>query len=200
MTGKTHISLGMLTTLLISKPNSLEDIVLCLGVSSIGSVLSDIDVSTSESSNVFNKTLATLGISIMVLFFAECRWDICIHDSINESILRIIVGLIIFLCVCIYGRNKPHRSFMHSLFAIALITIATYIILPKGATYMFISMMSHVLIDVLNKKKVQLFYPINKGVSLNLCKADGIVNNLIFKFSSILLIMYIIYILFTNII
>ena len=199
MTGKTHISLGMITTLLLTKPDTPKDIVICLGVCSIGSVLSDIDVSTSESSNVFNKTLATLGISIMVLFFAECKWGICIHNSINESILRIIIGLIFFLCVCIYGRNKPHRSFMHSFLAITLITMATYIILPEGAIYMAISMLSHVLIDILNKKKVQILYPIDKGISLNLCKADGVVNNLLFRISSILLMGYIIYNIFISI-
>lgn len=80
---------------------------------------------------------------------------------------------------------------MHSFLAIALITIATYIVLPEGAIYMIISMMSHIILDMFNKKKVQILYPSNKGISLNICKANGMANSVLFKVSSILLTLYV---------
>ena len=190
MIGKTHMAVGVLTTLFITQPESPKEFLICLGISSMGSVLCDIDVSTSGSRNVLNKTLLVIGISVAILFFAEFKWGISLSEGI-QSIFRIIMGLAFFLGICIYGINTPHRSFMHSFLAIALITIATYIILPEGAVYMIISMMSHIILDMFNKKKVQILYPINKGISLNVCKANGIANSMIFKASSILLTLYV---------
>ncbi|MDD5794980.1 metal-dependent hydrolase [Clostridium sp. HCP1S3_B4] len=190
MTGKTHMALGVLTTLFITQPESPKEFLICLGVSSMGSVLSDIDVSTSSSRNVLNKTLLVIGISIAILFFAEFKWGISLSEGI-QSIFRVIIGLAFFLGICIYGMNTPHRSFMHSFLAIALITIATYIVLPEGAIYMIISMMSHIILDMFNKKKVQILYPSNKGISLNICKANGMANSVLFKVSSILLTLYV---------
>ena len=63
MTGKTHLAVGVAAALVIIRPDTLSNISVCIGAAVIGSVISDIDVKTSDSSNAVNKLL-----SIIVLF------------------------------------------------------------------------------------------------------------------------------------
>lgn len=49
MTGKTHLSVGTAATVCVTQPQTLSSLLLCLGTAAIGSVISDIDVTTSES-------------------------------------------------------------------------------------------------------------------------------------------------------
>ena len=107
--------------------------------------------------------------------------------------MRLIAGIVGVLGICIFGKNQPHRSFMHSALAVGLLSVATYVILPDAVPYMIISMFSHILIDTLNKKKVHIFYPLPGGIGLNLCHAQGFVNNTIFKVASLLTIVSLVY-------
>ena len=49
MLGKTHMAVGVAAGLLVLQPKNLQELILGTGVSAIGSVISDIDVGTSES-------------------------------------------------------------------------------------------------------------------------------------------------------
>lgn len=195
MTAKTHVSVGMASTLLITQPKSIKEILLCLGVASVGAVISDIDVSTSEAYEAVNKVIKIVLIAAIVLAFVEYNWSFGIIESFknDSNIIRLLIGITAILGICIFGKNQPHRSFMHSILAVALLSGATYIILPEIVPYLSISMLSHILIDTLNKKRVHIFYPLPWGIAFNLCKAKGLVNDIIFKVASILTIMSIIY-------
>lgn len=195
MTGKTHVSVAMASTLLLTQPQSTKELVLCLGVTSVGAVISDIDVSTSESHEAIDKILGIILIAAIALGFAEYKWHVGIIESFknNSNIIRLVAGIAVVLGICIFGKNQPHRSFMHSALAVALLSVATYTILPDAVPYMIISMSSHILIDTFNKKKVHIFYPLPGGVGLNLCHAEGFVNNTIFKVASLLTIVNLIY-------
>lgn len=195
MTAKTHVSVGMASTLLITQPKSIKELLLCLGVASIGAVISDIDVSTSEAYEAVNKVIKFVLIAAIILGFVEYNWRFGIITSFknDSNIMRLIIGISVVLGICIFGKNQPHRSFMHSILAIILLSGSTYIILPEVVPYLSISMASHILIDTLNKKKVHIFYPLPGGIAFNLCRAHGFVNNIIFKVSSILTIIILIY-------
>lgn len=195
MIAKTHISVAMASTLLITQPKSIEELILCIGVAPVGAVISDIDVSTSESHEAINRLLKVVMIFLIILGFSEYNWNLGIVTSLknDSNIMKIIIGIAAILGICIFGKNKPHRSFMHSILAIGLLSGATYSVLPKIVPYFVISMSSHILIDTLNKKRVRIFYPLPGGIALNLCKANGFVNNIIFKVSSLLTIISLIY-------
>ena len=49
MTGKTHLSVGTAAAICVTQPQTLSSLLLCLGTAAIGSVISDIDVTTSDS-------------------------------------------------------------------------------------------------------------------------------------------------------
>ena len=98
----------------------------------------------------------------------------------NEKTLSFILGIIAFLAVCIYGITKPHRSFMHSFTALFILTIIVDFIFHDAALPFAIGILSHILLDLLNMKKVQLFYPFKKRFGFKLCSANGMVNMVLF--------------------
>lgn len=190
MTGKTHVTAGMALTMLITQPSTVAETVMCLGIASIGSVISDVDVSTSKSRKNFNKIMIVITISVILVALAELIFHVGIVREIsnNSNILRMIIGIMSLIIICMFGKNSPHRSFMHSFLGLALMTISAYIILPEFALYMAISVSTHIFLDIFNKKKVKLFYPLKKpAISLKLCSAGGLVDSIIFRISGILL-------------
>ena len=102
------------------------------------------------------------------------------YISEHKKVLPFILGIIAFLAVCIFGITKPHRSFMHSFTALFILTAIVDSIFHDAALPFAIGMLSHILLDLLNMKKVQLFYPFKKKFGLKLCSANGTVNMVLF--------------------
>ena len=187
MTGKTHLSVGLAITMFVTQPKTIGELVLCIGVASIGSVISDVDVSTSDSHEKLDRILALAVITSIIIAFIEYKWNVGIVKLFmnNSNAIRLFIGMTAFLGICAFGKTRPHRSFMHSFLAVALLSASVYILLPLAVPYFAIAMMSHMTIDTLNRKKVLLIYPIPLGVSFGLCHAKGLVNNMIFKVATI---------------
>lgn len=183
MTYKTHLASGCAASLLLCRPSSLSELILCLGISSVGSVISDVDATTSESKKNLGKTIAVTIAATAAVITADyfTGFDIISRFRNDAAVMRLITGFLIFLGICIFGEHQPHRSFMHSLAGVASVTLSFTLIIPSSAKYMAVSMLSHILIDTLNKRKIQLFYPLSRPrIGFNICYADGIVNKLIF--------------------
>ena len=65
-------------------------------------------------------------------------------------------------------------------------------IFPDAVQYFAAGFLSHLVIDLLNRKRVHLFYPLGRGVCLNLCSSRGLVNRILFLsggLASILLVL-----------
>lgn len=195
MTGKTHVSVGLATSILLTQPNTLKELILCIGAASIGSVISDIDVKTSESHTEINRVLGFTTILIIIGTALEIYFHIGILKAFqnNSNLMRLLLGSALFLGVCVFGKNQPHRSFMHSLLATILLTGAVYTLLPDAALYFAIAMLSHIAVDTLNYKKVSLFYLLKWRFCFRLCHASGIVNNIMFRISTLLAAIGILY-------
>ena len=86
----------------------------------------------------------------------------------------------IFLGVCTFGKNQPHRSFMHSLPALVILSGIVYGIFHDLTPYFFTAMLSNMMIDMLNYKNVRILYPLKFGISLDLCHASGLVSRALF--------------------
>lgn len=197
MTGKTHLVVGTASALLVTQPSTIKEFFLCIGVAQIGSIISDIDVSTSESRKNMNRIIKLVVVIVGILLFLEYQWKIEIIGFINEdrNLVRILLGLMAFLGVCIFGKEQPHRSFMHSFLAVILLSGILWIIYPIIVPYFAIAMLSHIAIDLLNKKKVKILYPFKQGISFDLCYANGFVNHMLFGAGSIIIVADIIYII-----
>lgn len=42
--------------------------------------------------------------------------------------------------------------------------------------WFLVGYVAHILADMLNRKEVKILYPLQKGICLKICSADGIVN------------------------
>jgi inner membrane protein len=85
-------------------------------------------------------------------------------------------GIAGFVMTLAFANVSAHRGFSHSLTALALETFCVYLIFPQCALPFAAAFISHILLDMTNKKRVRLFYPAKKGVSLGLFYADRLAN------------------------
>jgi len=190
MLGNTHFVIGTTAALAVMKPEALPQLLTGIFAAAVGSLISDIDVETSKASREVGRFIAVFIAALFIIPAIEYIYPIGIMDLIlkNSSLLRIITGLAGFVCVCAFGKKQPHRSFMHSFLALALLSVMVAVINPAAMPYFAIAFTSHLVADLLNYKKVQLLYPLHDGFSLKVCHAKGVVNSALFMAGSALLV------------
>jgi len=187
MLGKTHFSVGMAAGLVVCRPQSLSMLVAGTAIAGFGGIISDIDVGTSDAHNKVDHIIGLAGLSIFGVVVADALFHVGIYNRLmaDSNIACIIVGVLAFLGICTFGMRQPHRSFMHSFAALFCLSFFTYIIFPDITPYFFVGFISHMVIDAFNGKREKIFWPLGKGFALRMCKADGLVNKLLFHISNI---------------
>lgn len=192
MTKDTHVAGGLAVTMAVVQPHSFKSLAICLAAATIGSVISDIDVTTSKSRRELNRIIVISVVAIVVCTALEFIFHLGILSMLQSqtNLFRILSGLGFFLFVCCYGINTPHRSFMHSALCLIALSGIIWVIFPSAALPFFISMLSHIVLDLFNTKKVQLFYPLKKPkVGFKLCHADGKINKIICKIATAIFVL-----------
>ena len=198
MLGKTHMAVGIAATLAITQPSGVSELVLAVGAGSRGALISDIDVGTSNSHRDADKITALSVVVVLAVFAMDyfCNTQIIERIIGSSGYLRIIAGLLLFIGICAFGKEQPHRSFMHSFLALILLSFALGLIWEKAVIYFAIGFLSHLATDIFNKKKVRLLYPMKGGVSLGLFHAYGLANDIFFAIGSIVAIIEVIICIF----
>ena len=191
MLKKTHIATGCAVTLAVFQPHNYSDMLLSLLTGMIGSEIADIDSATSKSHKDADIICTTAITSILAILFVDAKLNTGIIKQIvnNNSYFQMLVGCFLFLGICMYGKEKPHRTFMHSLVGLIALTGSMWIAFSSLAKYFCVGYVSHIALDVLNKKNLQLFYPIKRGFCLNVCKSNGKTNAIIGYVSTIILVL-----------
>lgn len=168
MLGRTHFFIGTAAALAVLQPQTVPALVAGAGAAAIGGLISDIDVGTSQAHRDADKIItATVAVAVLTIL-AEYK--------LNLGIYRLLAGTAAFLLICAYGKQQPHRSFMHSFAALALLTACVDIIYPDVSAYFAVGFLSHLVLDFFNRKPEKLFWPWKKGFCLGLCSARGLVN------------------------
>lgn len=187
MTSKTHIATSVAVSTALFQPHDFKSLAICIAASTIGGVISDVDVSTSESHKDLVKIASISAFALIACIMVEhfCHIGILTYITYFQNLIIAFVG---FLAVCFYGVRKPHRTFMHSILCVFILSVLVDFAIPAATIPFSIGMLSHIAIDLLNKKKVQVFYPLKLKIGLKLCKADGTVNNLIFSVASFIIV------------
>jgi len=198
MLGKTHMAVGIAATLAITQPSGVSELVLAVGAGSLGALISDIDVGTSNSHRDADKITALSVVVVLAVFAMDyfCNTQIIERIIGSSGYLRIIAGLLLFIGICAFGKEQPHRSFMHSFLALILLSFALGLIWENAVIYFAIGFLSHLATDIFNKKKVRLLYPMKGGVSLGLFHAYGLANDIFFAIGSIVAIIEVIICIF----
>ncbi len=128
MTGKTHLVCGEALALCLLHPAAPRTLVLCLGAAAVGSVIPDVDVTTSASHRELVRIVSTAGAALLLGWALNTIFQL----HIERFLLRYAGGremtawAVLFLGLCVFGTTQPHRSFMHSLAGLALLTFCVW--------------------------------------------------------------------------
>lgn len=178
MMSKTHIAVGIAAAL-AAAPASVEGLNYALMGGAIGSLICDIDRSSERPSRDVRQGW---GIAFTVFFAgfmheSYAYWQAFKAENLLGNPLRLIfLGLLIVLLL--FAIHGAHRGFSHSLLMFAASTVLIFLISRQTSLFYAIGFLTHLVLDVLNKKPVRVFYPA-KGVCLGWFYADGIANRVL---------------------
>ena len=175
MMSRTHLAVGVGTALAITMPQNTRECCLAVMGGAIGGVLPDIDILDNDKV-VLRGQMVAWGVALAAVLF-----DFITGGSIYRSFLfrnkeTMMVGLVAFIMLFVFGVLQPHRGFTHSILGAFLYIYAIHMICPIVAPMFAAGFFSHILIDLLNKKGMRLFFPLKKGVCLRLCYANKMAN------------------------
>lgn len=201
MLGKTHMAVGIAATLAVTRPDTITGILTAVSMGAVGSLISDLDVDSSIANKKANQIMPLLLVIIILAVIIDVVFHVGLASKIwnNSSILKMIIGIAGFINICLFGKNQPHRSFMHSFLALAALDISLSFVYAPLVPYFTVGFLSHLAIDLLNKKKLKLLYPKKDGFSLKLCSSSGIVNRILFVTCSGLSVLEVILFLFLSV-
>ena len=126
-----------------------------------------------------NQKLVVVGIAVVALA-VDYHFGAGICDYIVSNVgVKIIAGVALFAALTFVGGHTDHRSFTHSLVAMAAFCGACYLACQPLLPYFVVGYASHLVLDVTNHQSIRLFWPTQTGVSLGLCRAKGVVNSVV---------------------
>lgn len=182
MLGHTHLAMGIATGLALVPPKSMPELLVGIGAGALGGLICDIDVGTSKSHKRADMITMASAIIVAAVLLADWIFHVGIQDKLmsNETFAQAFVPVICFIAICAWGKDTHHRTFMHSLLALVLLTACVGFAVPSAAPYFGLGFLSHVALDTLNKKKVRIFFPSKYGICFKLCSSNGVVNKVLF--------------------
>ena len=124
MLGRTHFFVGTAVSLAVLHPQSMSSLVAGAGAAAIGSMISDVDSGTSQAHQEADKIMAAVIAVSAVVIILDYKFHVGIYNRLmrDSSIARLLAGVLGFLVICLYGRDTPHRSFMHSFLGAVMLT------------------------------------------------------------------------------
>ncbi len=181
MTGRTHITVGIASALIITQPTTVPGIMAAITGGGLGGWIVDIDCKDADVNreNVYNTIIEGLFIGAFIALDFFIGNGMCQYMSENWGfeIGGALIGLII---LAIIGFNTNHRTFTHSILGLLLFAIIIWFLCRPAAIPFAVGYASHMIIDLFNKRGEQIFFPIKKGVCFGLCYAGKTVDKILF--------------------
>lgn len=185
MMSKTHLSIGIATSLAVCQPATIKSLMITVAGGAIGSILCDIECKGQPS--MWDATIGRIiAVGISLVAFAV---DYLTGDSLLMSVFQqiqlhkyssILSGAIILLITCMAGRFSQHRTFTHSLLYVVLTCIGFTCISSSLTQPILAAGISHLIIDTFNKKPVPWLFPFFRpGICFKLCYASKTANKVL---------------------
>ncbi|NLY46595.1 MAG: metal-dependent hydrolase [Tissierella sp.] len=183
MTGKTHVAIGVVTGLTISVGQSLENQLIIVLTSVIGSLAPDLD---HPKAKLNQKLLFLKNQFFRTLFYLVIALGFIYLYLITQNNIFGLLGIMTF-----FIGISNHRGFTHSIvgflvFSSIVRLVAERYNLPSISTGFIIGYISHLLADFFTIKGIKLFYPVKTNISSPiLIRTNGVIEKLIFSFLSL---------------
>ena len=187
MLGKTHVAVGVATSLAIIQPASSVGLLSSVAGGALGGWICDIDckeVSVDEgAAQGFLLTSLVVGLSL----FLDYKLDNGVCDYVlSHWGLTALISVVLFVIACIYGFSSSHRTFMHSIIALLLLPrLVSVFCLPLAKAFS-VGYLSHIILDLFNKRGLQLFFPLKARICFNACDSNGRANDILWGFAGII--------------
>jgi inner membrane protein len=205
MQGKTHIAVGVATAILIVQPSTVAGgLFTCLG-GAVGGLTCDLDIPSSVAGKELRQARRLLLALVMTIWVLDGWYGMggaavlrrALHSVLARDTagLRVATGVVACALLSAYGYHTQHRTFMHSLCALAVFSYAVFLAVPSLAIPFAIGFASHIAADLCTYQDVRLFWPLRKGVSWGLVRSNGHANGLLCAASAIVMVVWLVRVL-----
>lgn len=194
MTGKTHCFASVAAAVTVMQPSRPTTLLVGGALALLGGLTPDVDLVQSKMGQKVSKFIIGIFSILLLLGFLKqyAYIDVFSYVSMDQIFNSIFRGVLLYLLLCSVGLNTKHRSFTHSILGSVLFTFCISLVTPKYYLYFLVGYVSHLLLDVINKKGIQLFFPLEEKVCIPLVKATNkYVNGAIVAASTCILFVYI---------
>lgn len=192
MEKKTHVMCANLVSICLMKPDNISSLLVTCGFASLGGIVPDVDLKDSTSDKLFDRLMTSLVTIVLMSVFIKYFFDIDLYFKIKEcsDIFNYLISACLFIVVAYFGSKSSHRSFTHSIFGLLVYSgILLYGFNVNVVLIYFVSHLSHIMLDLFNKKGIALFYPSKFRFSLDLCESNGKVNKFLFILFSLSIVL-----------
>ncbi len=185
MLSKTHLVCGMAASLLFIQPQTPKELAVAVIGGALGGSVPDIDTVKSRTNIDSIITQSAAFIIAAAAIFCDSYFELGILRYLRNHPESLITGGVFYIALMIIGFYSDHRSFTHSILGLFLFSTAVGILYPQIAGAYILGYGSHIGLDLLNRKKVKLLYPLKKGFCLRLCYSDRKANHWLFLLGTI---------------
>lgn len=181
MTGRTHVAAGVATALALAaglgSGTSVPTLACAAAGGALGAVLPDLDVRNTARplSDRLSRLAAAALLVAAVGADAAAGWPLA-RRAAEAGLGAVALGLAALAALCCAARLSAHRSFSHSLVALAGVFAATHLACAPLAPFVVAGMASHLALDLLTYRGLRLLWPARKGLCLRLCHTGGVVD------------------------
>ena len=177
MMSRTHLAVGIASSLAASlfvfQPQSLSDVMISFAGGALGGVFADVDTVSHDKKHqaLVSQLLGLLALGIAAALDWSMRLGVCEFVAGPNRAPSLFAGAVIVF-LYLYGLITPHRTFTHSMIAMALFSGCFFLIYTRLGFGVLAGYASHLVLDLLTKKEIHLFHPLKKGFCLRLFYAD----------------------------
>ena len=179
MMSKTHLSVGIAAALAVA-PATSEGLFYALLGGSIGSMICDIDRSsegTVRDAGVGWLITAVVSIAAWMKKSIFSGVGFTYRDLVSDPWKLICLAFLIGMYL--FAISGAHRGFSHSLLMLVCSFFFIFFISRRMSLFYGIAFLTHIILDVLNKRPVKVLYPMKKGFCLYWFYCDGTTNNIL---------------------
>ena len=177
MLAKAHITIGMAAAFTAVMPGSVPEALPVITGASLGCLICDLDCENPKEKTDSSRWRIVMAAVALAALLEDHILDGGMLRSIGQNgnymWLAGIAGLVLTLT---FASISNHRGFSHSFLALGLESLFLWMIFPMTVKPFAIAFLSHLILDVMNKKRVRLFYPAEKGFRLGWFYADRLAN------------------------
>ena len=180
MMGMTHVFAGTMAALLLTEPDTPAECLAALVGGSAGGVVCDVDLGKGKRPSDSAKAGQTVSAIMALCLLLDWILGTGVVRSIGKNDTgQALAGLAGMALLCLWGRVQPHRGGTHSMMAVLLLAGCMELVCPMVTVPFLIGMVSHLALDLLNRRPLRLLYPLRGGWCLGISRADGRLDRLL---------------------